>query len=680
MFHPLPDLTNALIIGTGGRAKVFEHPDDNTLCIKLLNEPITIDDSKRLLRLLNATDWAMPSDLHTWTTRFSWPIEGYKENGLIAGFAMPKAPFSAWFELTAARKTTPKLLQLKYFNDTSFWAGKAIQSPQPEMGDSGRRELAIDIIRSVKTLHNNDLVYGDISDNNFCANIGDLPEIFIIDTDSIGSAEEIEKENIKTPDWDAPNHFDPFERDRALTAVLIWRLFTGELKSYPIERPTKPVLIGGNTNTSSLLISIYATGEKEYLDELQTELCSIRNHLEQQKAFDRAVQSNFARNLLEETNAENPIYSRFRHDATQQLSVEESIEKNTGRERLRLISSASYSSFTLDIAPKIANSIKPDSTEELREMILDAQFAVIARELSARGLGSLENDSWLSRAIQHAIVESSSLNILKKEETGKAIFSWEWSSSFINEIVVEVKSDERKSVKQNFKRKDFDGEASFEIPDDAGMQGKVRFTPAVTSPTGKTFFAPKEACEIFEFNFPPIPKFVPVNVQRERQTITPIQLIDEDKRLHMAKEILQNKQKKRKRAFLATFSAISILLGAFYAIDTFSNSSETFIGFESNRNEAGKNSDSWKLYVADSAGTNQYIRHYRELINGRFVDWCSNPSSSRSGMQWSPDGERMAFATNCDGDWDIWVVEESTREYKPITDNDWDDKNPTWFP
>jgi len=47
---------------------------------------------------------------------------------------------------------------------------------------------------------------------------------------------------------------------------------------------------------------------------------------------------------------------------------------------------------------------------------------------------------------------------------------------------------------------------------------------------------------------------------------------------------------------------------------------------------------------------------------------------------WSPDGTRIAFASEVDGDFDIYVMDIASGESLNLTDNGWSDLYPTWSP
>ena len=65
---------------------------------------------------------------------------------------------------------------------------------------------------------------------------------------------------------------------------------------------------------------------------------------------------------------------------------------------------------------------------------------------------------------------------------------------------------------------------------------------------------------------------------------------------------------------------------------------------------------------------------------------ANSPSEIRSGDNsgwepvWSPDGNRIAFASDRDGDWEIYVTASDGSSLTRITENSDDDSDPTWSP
>lgn len=59
--------------------------------------------------------------------------------------------------------------------------------------------------------------------------------------------------------------------------------------------------------------------------------------------------------------------------------------------------------------------------------------------------------------------------------------------------------------------------------------------------------------------------------------------------------------------------------------------------------------------------------------------WTDNSASDLTPV-WSPDGTHIAFASNVNGNYEIYVLNISTGESDALTNNNWDDLYPTWSP
>ena len=663
--RPLPELGVAGgggggFLGDGGMGEVYRDPENPDQCIKKLRNPLPVTDPKaqRLIRLTGSSIWARPGDATTLTSRFSWPIECFgpplsqaatAQGDEIHGYSMPVADSDrCYFDLqVGAGDPKRSLSQTKFFTDEDYWQGAAVQSAQPDFSAADRRELAIDIIEAMRTLRHYGLAFGDISSNNVCVKLGSPSEVFILDADSIGTPSEIEP--IRTPGWTAPEGLDPYERDSSLTALLIWRLFTGKPSTFP--SPGIPLLIPiGASSVTSLIISAYESGSSEPLLELTRQLRRLRTPAEASVLLDRAKGSRIARFVIREfderTGADN---LRSLSAARAQRNLEDEIDSATGTERRRLTRRAalSGSEFVLDVLPDLGVVDRPNSQGQLRDLIYNAQFVALATHLATGGLGTdLENDDWLPRAVQHAIVQAGDTTIESTAEPGQTTLTWTWpTAGFVNAALLDLISEGQTLSRQVIVRRPGDTQGVAHATGETAVTGRVLVRFAVKSLTGNLFVG----FEPVSTDFQMIPR--PAARPRQRPTlraqehgpapISPlpprVEVVDPVQAAADLAAIRQGVRQRRKKQIFVSTAAGLALLGITWAAWTpvanyFRSSDGRQMVFASDRD------GDWEIYVRDHDST------VRQLTRNNYDD--RNPS-------WSPDGKHIGFEADYDGDWEL---------------------------
>ena len=86
----------------------------------------------------------------------------------------------------------------------------------------------------------------------------------------------------------------------------------------------------------------------------------------------------------------------------------------------------------------------------------------------------------------------------------------------------------------------------------------------------------------------------------------------------------------------------------------------TRIAFESNRD------GNWEIYVMNHDGSD--------------VQRLTDDPGNDLMPAWSPDGSLLAFQTDRDGNWEIYLMSADGSNPIRVTNNDWKDSEPVWKP
>lgn len=491
----LPILDPAAAFARGGFGAVFEDPRDATRCIKVLNEPLAPEASRQITRLIDVVRWARPSDVEIFTSRFAWPVEAFGEPDAITGFAMQRAPSSTEFDLKSVGRTERKTLRAQYLMNRAYWKGIAVQSEQPDVGLSGRVEVLLDLASALTVLHESGLSYGDVSSNNVAVNLTSTPQVFLFDADSILTVSERAANPLHTPDWQVGDKLDPIETDRARFALFATRLFA-QVPNLTPDGHIDELLPESVVVLLPALNELHRTGSIDSFEALRDGLRHRRSSSAGRQAFDRAVESQFARRVIaERIHAVTPADQKMVAFAENQLLYEVAYARMSGKQRRQAVvrESLNRAGFTLDVPPVIRLSEPPKTQEELKDLVHLAMFEDIAGHLVNEGLGTLEQHSWLARAVQHALVEANDAELQVKTDRGRlTVRAWWPADPIVNVMKLTITCGDL-DYEADMRRGDASHQMEREVVIDLGGDVTVALRAGSESPSGTVVWDPDKA-------------------------------------------------------------------------------------------------------------------------------------------------------------------------------------------
>jgi hypothetical protein len=666
---PLPPLNRSQRVGSGGFSEIFRDPAHPDRLIKVFNYPLIGSDADRFQRLVDINDWVRPSDIATLTSRFAWPLEWWGDNTGVAGFSMSEAPPGCWFTLRVAGRSGRTLMQVKYLENAEWWERRAVLSEPPDLSPGYRRELAIDWIDAIETLHTNGLAFGDISSNNICANLGESPTVYVFDVDSIGLPAEVESSQVHSPDWVAPGGLDAMRQDRSLAALLVWRLFTEIRGSYPSQLDEHLLASVGATSITRHLETAYVSGDADALSEVVGALRSLRDDEFASAALNRAEQTRFARIIHRDaTNRSNDQAVQADFGACEQLAFENAIDEAGSVERKRLVSRSAFahSGYQLDVRPDTGAYVRPTSVGQLRDLIYDAEFVRLATQLLAQGLGDLESDRWLPRAIQHALVQVHLPEIEIVESPGRATIKWRWpSADYANAAIIDVTSGRQHQSREVVVRDPKEPIGRADIVSESPIVGHVELRLAVKSRSGLVFAGSEQTTTRFNIVRPArVMDRLISTLPAARHNEAPAGQITVQNPVKVAadreKQRLARKRLRHRRMFAAAVSLIAVsgmgLVAFRFVYPLLWPAEHKVSAFASDRD------GDWEIYVRRGAVVEQ-------LTNNNHDD--RNPT-------WDPSGKFIAFESMYDGDWELLRMNADGSDVRAWTFNRAADVDMAW--
>lgn len=464
------------------------------------------EEARSLIRLAEIARWARPSDVQQLVTRFAWPIEIFGDEDGVHGYTMPLAPNSCYFELTVAKRTKRETLQIKFLTDDSYWRSAAVTGPKPNVSYQDRLEIAIDCLDSMEVLHRHGLAYGDISGNNIVARMDARPGVFFFDADSITTVDLRNASPLVSPGWETPEGLDPLSIDRSRFAILVFRLLVEQPNAKP-DWDTIDLLPPNDKNVfGPSLVRCYFAGLEADFMNLAKLMRDVREDARDQRALQGALDNGFARWVLrEKAEAKTAQDRRIVTWAEAQLAFESDVDIAVGLEYRKLLrrNKLMRNEFVLDVRPRIELSKTPSTSEELHQLIYDALFVEITSHFSSAGLGRLETDPWLERAIQHAHYEVGSEPVTYVTRLGEADIKFSWPVlPFVNCAKLMIESSGHRQ--ELTLRRSEAGEAPLRlVKAPNGANCRVVLSLGSESPSGLRVYCPPK--DDVKFSIPAIP-------------------------------------------------------------------------------------------------------------------------------------------------------------------------------
>jgi hypothetical protein len=231
------------------------------------------------------------------------------------------------------------------------------------------------------------------------------------------------------------------------------------------------------------------------------------------------------------------------------LTLEAAIETSQKMVRRRQLKEArvKYKMFTLDLLPASLESFAIRSLENLQEHIYEANFEEIAFQFNQSGFGSLENSSWVVRALYRALLEVKPGSVTGQPFPGEVILGFDWPDSpVVNaaEITIIVGDQERRhALSRPGEQRAF--RQVLRVENGGLVRVSLRF--AARSPEGTVVVSPRSSR--VELDVPPKP--VPVKSRSDSLSRSPQRLMPQDSfvlvDLEMEARQLRQYQAARKR-------------------------------------------------------------------------------------------------------------------------------------
>jgi hypothetical protein len=511
---------------------------------------------------------------------------------------MNTAPQDAHFELRMKNGNKyRRLLQLDYLIDATYFNSNAIDSSSAVVFSlQDRIELAIFICDSIVSLHEYGLVYQDISSKNIVARTSNPRTCFILDADSITTADGAIAKPIGSPTWEVPGGLDPFAIDRARLALMVLRLIVQGHSVRP-DVGCPELIRRGFHGLSAAVKSTFELGQQHSAELMVRELRLLRDEQHSAAAFSRARESRIARRIVREgvsvtaVNDLNLLASARLH-----VDNEAALEGVEIREQRKMLHALrNQNTFVIDVLASVGVMPLPRTPDELHELAFNSYFSDIAQHLVRTGLPGLMDDPLIESIADRAIVEAESGKISSRTSPGKGTLRIEWpTSDFVTACEIRLLVGGIQQSVEIAKRAPSDIAMEREIRAQAGgtVTAAVRF--GITTLQGDVLLQRYTSLEL-EIVIPPIP--VPTPVTSGRSSAVPlIDLVDPIEEARLAEIAERQRRKKRRNQILAIVALVIVVATGIFAYSKFFGPEPTIYrtprDFESPRKPWSSNSHS----------------------------------------------------------------------------------------
>lgn len=430
-FEPLPTLPQTSW-RDGGEASIYDHPTEREILVKVFrvdqqDVPRSGAAADRLRDLWSLSSGLSPSQSRRLSDSFSWPTVLYGRSiDRIDGIGIRRASDDFWLTYTNVHETITTVQNLAFLGP-ALAKPSILKAPYTSTSLEIRVEIAIELLRSMKVLWALGFRYCDYSENNILWAFKPRPQVFIIDVE--GCARSGTVENF-SPGWEplTSKLGHTLESDRSQCVLAVWRILTGDMGKVPPNFGPNSPAVALQKSTVRMIANLRQAGEANLVDDLITELKQYREKKFEDRAFEWAISTKYARTVLDYA-PKNPDtkQSQILQRATEQLALEDEIFQTDVRFRkFRLNRAVPVPGFEFDIAEESTNLKLQQDAELLREMALGGEFEEIA-EIFATASDCMELNQVVRRSVQVALtyVGKVSLHTTSTTQSSQR-FEWSW--------------------------------------------------------------------------------------------------------------------------------------------------------------------------------------------------------------------------------------------------------------